>query len=226
MSLTLEVGTSLLAHHSHTAQANRQRFKAHNVVALNLMSSPGAGKTTLLVQTLLALKSQAVSAAVIEGDQATELDARRIRSTGAPVHQVNTGRACHLEAEMVAEAWHKLNWAGPGLLFIENVGNLICPAAFELGESARVVLVSTTEGEDKPLKYSGMFASADLVLVTKTDLLPHLSLDLTRLETNLRCVAPRAPILWTSSRSEGGLAPWLEWLTRAPKSAEKSYGIG
>ena len=204
----------LLERNDALARENRARFEAQGTLALNLMSSPGAGKTTLLVRTLEALRG-AVPVAVIEGDQETSLDADRIRATGAPAVQVNTGKACHLDGAMVAGAVRGLPELRGGILFIENVGNLVCPAAFDLGEARRVVIVSVTEGEDKPLKYPYLFARADLVLVTKSDLLPYVALDLARLQRRAAEVSGGAESLVLSARTGEGMDAWLAWLARA-----------
>lgn len=206
----VRVERDLLAHNASVASANRAAFQHDRTLALNLMSSPGAGKTTLLVATLGRLRDTSVG--VIEGDQATSLDADRIRAAGAPAVQVNTGAGCHLDAGMIARARGRLPALTDGVLFIENVGNLVCPAAFDLGEARRVVIVSVTEGEDKPLKYPAMFASADLVLITKVDLLPHLDLDLPLLVRNLDRVSPGLRHLLVSARTGEGLDAWCAWI--------------
>ncbi|MFN0250613.1 MAG: hydrogenase nickel incorporation protein HypB [Kofleriaceae bacterium] len=193
------------------ASVNRRLFEATNTIALNLVSSPGAGKTSLLVRTLQELRDRQ-PVAVIEGDQQTSLDADRIRATGAPAVQINTGKLCHLDAQMISEAIGQLPEIKGGVLFIENVGNLVCPAGFDLGEAGKVVLVSVTEGEDKPLKYPDMFRAARLVLVTKVDLLPHLEFDVEALCANVRTVNPRADVIQLSTRTGGGLDAWYAWL--------------
>ncbi|NVK43362.1 MAG: hydrogenase nickel incorporation protein HypB [Oceanospirillaceae bacterium] len=198
------------ANHRQAAH-NRAYFHRQRLTALNLVSSPGAGKTTLLEITLQQLQGRR-PALVIEGDQQTELDAARIRATGTPAVQVQTGQACHLDASMVHGALHELPPAPGGLLFIENVGNLICPAQFDLGERARVVLVSVTEGDDKPLKYPGIFRDADLLLITKTDLLPHVNFDPARCLAHARRIRPQLPALQLSATSAEGLDGWLDWL--------------
>ncbi|MEL6342426.1 MAG: hydrogenase nickel incorporation protein HypB [Myxococcota bacterium] len=199
----------VLAKNDHLAERNRGWFDAREVLALNLMSSPGAGKTTLLVRTLKELGGEV---SVIEGDQETALDAERIRETGAKVIQVNTGKGCHLEADMVWAGLQRLRPAIGSVLFIENVGNLVCPAMFDLGEQARVVLFSTTEGEDKPTKYPHMFQTADLVLLTKVDLLPYLDFDLDRALDAVRAVNPDAQLMQVSSRSGEGMDDWYRWI--------------
>ena len=200
------------------AAVNRRRFAATQTLALNLVSSPGAGKTTLLVRTLTDLRGR-LPLAVIEGDQQTSLDADRIRATGVPAVQINTGRMCHLDARMIAEALAALPPTARGVTFVENVGNLVCPAGFDLGEAAKVVLVSVTEGEDKPLKYPDMFHAAGLVLITKVDLLPHLDFDVAALEANARKVNPRAEVLRVGARTGVGLDAWYAWIeARRPET--------
>jgi len=207
----IEIERGVLAHNDALAAANRTRLEGIGVFTLNLMSSPGSGKTTLLVETLKAL-GDAAAVAVIEGDQQTSNDAARIRETGVQAVQVNTGKGCHLDAEMVGKAIDRLSLSAGGLLFIENVGNLVCPASFDLGESRRVVLASVTEGEDKPLKYPDIFASADLMVVTKADLLPHLDFDVDVLIDNARRVRPGLEVVTASARGAPGLGYWLAWL--------------
>ncbi len=210
-SRMVQIETDILAKNNALADANRQHFGAHGVFAVNLVSSPGSGKTTLLVKTLQLLKNE-LPAAVIEGDQQTSVDAERIRATGVPAIQVNTGKGCHLDASMVGQAFERLPLAEGGLLLIENVGNLVCPAEFDLGEAHKVVILSVTEGEDKPLKYPNMFRAADLMIVTKIDLLPHLQFDLAACLANARRVNPRIQILRLSSVSGEGMTAWLDWL--------------
>lgn len=207
----VRVEQDILARNDAIARDNRARFAATGVLALNLVSSPGSGKTSLLVATLERLRDT-LPVAVIEGDQETSTDAERIRATGAPALQVNTGKGCHLDARMVASAVAHLGLPEGGVLFIENVGNLVCPAGFDLGEAHKVVICSVTEGEDKPLKYPGMFAAADLLLVAKIDLLPHLDFDVERLIDNARRVKPGIGVLRISTRSGEGLESWLNWL--------------
>lgn len=206
----------VLAKNDRLARRNRAWLDARGVRAVNLMSSPGAGKTTLLERTVREIAHD-LPVAVIEGDQETLLDAERLRATGCRTVQINTGSGCHLDADMLFRALHTLS-PGPGtLLFVENVGNLVCPALFDLGEHDRVVLASTTEGEDKPLKYPQMFRSADLVLVTKADLLPYLRFDADRFAEHLRRVNPRADVLPISAVSGHGLRRWRTWLRTAPR---------
>ncbi len=208
----------MLAKNDDLAESNRQRLRARGVLALNLMSSPGSGKTTLLVRTLRELAG-GLSTAVVEGDQETELDAERIHATGAPVVQVNTGAGCHLDAQMISEALDQLDPVAGTLLFIENVGNLVCPAAFDLGESAKVVIVAVTEGDDKPSKYPQMFACADLLIVNKTDLLPYVEFDVDACVARARVINPGLEVLTLSATTGVGVGAWCDWLRRALVSA-------
>jgi hydrogenase nickel incorporation protein HypB len=210
----ISVEQDILAKNNAVAAENRRGFQAAKTLALNLVSSPGSGKTTLLVETLKRIDGT-YPVAVVEGDQETTADADRIRSTGAPAIQINTGKGCHLDADLVRTAVARLGTPADGILFIENVGNLVCPASFDLGEAHKVVIVSTTEGEDKPLKYSGMFAAADLMVVTKTDLLSHLDFDVDRLVANARKVNPTIGVLKLSAKSGDGMERWLNWLAGA-----------
>jgi hydrogenase nickel incorporation protein HypB len=223
----IAVERALLAKNDTLAEENRRRLTTHGLVTLNLVSSPGAGKTSLLVRTLTDLQER-LSTAVVEGDQATDLDARRIAETGAPAVQINTGPGCHLDAAMVAGALDRLDLHALDLLVIENVGNLVCPAAFDLGETAKVVVVSVTEGDDKPLKYPDMFAAARLMVVTKTDLLAHVPADLDRLMDNARRVNPAIETLAVSALSGEGLAAWYRWIEerRAQASAGPPVAAG
>ena len=193
------------------AEQNRGAFKALNLLALNVVSSPGAGKTALLAKTINELKNQ-LRCGVIVGDLATDNDAARLRTTGAPVVQIATGTLCHLEAAMVSEAMKQLELRALDLLIIENVGNLVCPASFDLGEAVRVVLHSVTEGEDKPLKYPPMFHSADVVIVTKTDMTAAAGFDRELALKNIRQSAPRAKIFELSSRTGEGVKAWCDYL--------------
>jgi hydrogenase nickel incorporation protein HypB len=213
-SLEIEI----LSKNDELAAANRHWMAEHRVTSVNLMSSPGSGKTTLLVRTLTDLGTQ-LPVAVVEGDQETSLDAERIHATGAPVVQVNTGAACHLDAAMLAAAMHELAVADGTLVFVENVGNLVCPALFDLGESAKVVVISVTEGDDKPLKYPNMFAGADLVVINKADLLPHVDFDVERCMDNAQRVRPSVQSLVLSATRGDGLADWYRWLLRPPQLA-------
>jgi hydrogenase nickel incorporation protein HypB len=202
---------AVLAKNDRIAARNRGWFEGRGVLALNLVSSPGAGKTALLERTIRALAGR-IDIAVVEGDQMTANDAERIRAAGARAIQVNTGAGCHLEADMVAEAVERLNPAPGSILMIENVGNLVCPAMFDLGERMKVAVVSTTEGEDKPLKYPHMFRAAQLVVINKIDLAPHVDFDQTRLVENVASVNPAAQVLALSARSGEGMAAWLGFL--------------
>ena len=207
----IAVEQALFAKNDRLAATNRDRLAGHGIAAFNLVSSPGAGKTSLLVRTLTDLGAR-LPMAVIEGDQATDLDTRRIRATGAPAVQVNTGTGCHLDAGMVAHALGHLDLSAVQVLFIENVGNLVCPAAFDLGEAAKIVVVSVTEGDDKPLKYPDMFAAASLMVVTKTDLLAHVPADLDRLLGNAMRINPGIETLALSSQTGVGLDVWYRWI--------------
>lgn len=204
---------SLLAKNDALADLNRKAFAARGILALNLVSSPGSGKTTLLEQTILRLKGQ-VPVVVIEGDQQTSQDADRIRAAGAPAVQINTGKGCHLDAHMVGHALESLAPDEGAVLMIENVGNLVCPATFDLGEAHKVVILSVTEGEDKPLKYPDMFAASDLMLLNKVDLLPHLRFDVDRCLAFARQVNPQIQILRLSAQTGEGMGDWLAWIER------------
>ncbi|MCL5668531.1 MAG: hydrogenase nickel incorporation protein HypB [Gammaproteobacteria bacterium] len=209
---TLSVLNHLLAENDAQAAHNSAHFDAHGVLAVNLMSSPGAGKTALLEATIAALRDE-MRLAVIEGDLETENDAERIRAQGVLAVQITTGTACHLDAHMVHGALHQIDLDGIDIVFIENVGNLVCPASFDLGQHRNVVLLSVTEGDDKPAKYPVMFRAADLVLLTKTDLLPHLDdFSLRGIQRCLRRLANPAPLWPLSSKKMTGLEPWLNWL--------------
>ncbi len=207
---------AVLAENDLVAERNRGWFEGRGVLALNLVSSPGAGKTTLLEQTISALANE-VEVAVIEGDQMTTNDAERIRATGARAVQINTGAGCHLEADMVASAAKKLDPSAGAILMIENVGNLVCPAMFDLGERMKVAIFSTPEGDDKPLKYPHMFAAAEVVVVNKIDLAPYVDFDPARVERNIAQVNPDARVFMLSARTGEGMENWLAFLreTRA-----------
>jgi len=208
--ITLE--QKVLAKNDELAASNRAFLEGQEITAINLMSSPGSGKTTLLERTIRELTR---TMAVIEGDQETALDADRIRSTGCPVVQINTGAGCHLDAAMLREAIDRLQPARRALLFVENVGNLVCPALFDLGERGRVVVVSVTEGTDKPLKYPYMFAAADLVVVNKVDLLPYVDFDLAACRAYVASVNPKAEVLALSATRGDNLDSWYDWLAAA-----------
>jgi hydrogenase nickel incorporation protein HypB len=202
----------VLARNDHVAEHNRAWLSARDIVAVNLMSSPGSGKTTLLERTIRELGG-AVS--VVEGDQETEFDAERIRATGAPVVQVNTGAGCHLDADMLARALDSLDPAPGSVVFVENVGNLVCPALFDLGERHRVVVMSVTEGADKPLKYPHMFSTADVVLLNKTDLLPYVDFDSARFTDSLNRINEHAGVINVSAIRGDGIGDWYAWLRQA-----------
>jgi hydrogenase nickel incorporation protein HypB len=193
-------------------------LSAHGIFALNLVSSPGSGKTTLLVQTIAALNGTQ-PLAVIEGDQQTENDAARIRAAGAPALQINTGKGCHLDAQMVGQAIQQLGLQDDSLLLIENVGNLVCPAGFDLGEAHKVVILSVTEGEDKPLKYPDMFRAAGLMLLNKCDLLPHLDFDADLAIEYAHRINPELQVIRISATSGAGMPEWLEWVKDSCRDA-------
>jgi hydrogenase nickel incorporation protein HypB len=224
MPLEDTLGLNLLAANQHQAAHNREHFDAWRLLCLNLMSSPGAGKTSLLERSL-ALLAPELSMAVLEGDMTTQLDAQRLEAVGVPVVPITTGRACHLDAAMVSGGLRllgeRLDPAGLDLLWVENVGNLVCPAEFEVGEHRKVALLSVTEGEDKPLKYPVMFREADCVLITKTDLLPYLPVQVERIEAHIRQVNPRCTVLRVSASSGDGLEAWHQWL-REQVAAQRS----
>lgn len=207
----VQIEQDILAKNNQYAAANRQRLAETAILALNLVSSPGSGKTTLLTRTLEGLKAE-LPLAVIEGDQETAFDAERIRATGVPALQINTGKGCHLDAHMVGHALEKLPLPEGGVLFIENVGNLVCPAAFDLGEAAKVAILSVTEGADKPLKYPDMFHAARLMLINKTDLLPYVQFDMDQAIAYARRVNPRLEVLTLSATTGEGFDVWLDWL--------------
>lgn len=213
---TVAFEQAVLAKNDDLAAANRRWLTERGILALNLMSSPGAGKTTLLERTIveLAAGDGRLPVSVLEGDQETLLDADRITAAGCRVVQINTGSGCHLDASMVASGLRALDPPGHSVLFVENVGNLVCPALFDLGEAAKVVITSTTEGEDKPVKYPQMFAAADLVLLNKIDLLPYLSFDVERCLAAVRRINPRTEVLRLSATRADGLAAWYDWLRR------------
>lgn len=211
---------SLLHENDHTAKHNRNHFDQHNVLAINLMSSPGAGKTALLEATIQQLRQQldlkpdsAIKIAVIEGDLETENDAERIRKLGVKAIQIATGSACHLDAHMIHQALHNLDLSEFDIVFIENVGNLVCPASFDLGQHLNVTLLSVPEGDDKPAKYPVMFRTSDLVLISKCDLLPILDdFKPEKAKSYLRDIASTAPVMELSSKDKSGMPQWLEWI--------------
>jgi hydrogenase nickel incorporation protein HypB len=210
-SRTIVLQQKVLAKNDDIAERNRDFLAERGVVMVNLMSSPGAGKTTLL-ENIARVLTPHLKLCVIEGDQDTALDADRVRAAGCDAVQINTGVGCHLDAEMVRAALAELDPPAGSLVVIENVGNLVCPALFDLGEASKIVLASVTEGGDKPLKYPHMFRQADLVLVTKTDLMPYVDFDLDRYAADVRRVSPRAELMALSAVTGEGLALWLDWL--------------
>ena len=210
-SRLIRLEQDILAKNDRYAEANRRFLQSRGVFAVNLMSSPGSGKTTLLIETLRRLDGR-LACAVIEGDQQTSADADRIRATGTPALQINTGKGCHLDGHMVGHALERLQPSNGSILFIENVGNLVCPAAFDLGEVCRAVIFSVTEGEDKPLKYPDIFAAADLVVISKADLLPYLAFDMDAAVANTRRVNPDAAIAKVSATSGQGMEGWIRWI--------------
>ena len=209
----ITIETDILAKNNRYAAGNRALFSEKGIFALNLVSSPGSGKTTILERTLRDLSGK-IRCAVIEGDQQTDNDARRIAATGVAVKQINTGAGCHLDAHMVAHAVDEFPLDELELLFIENVGNLVCPAAFDLGEAHKVVVLSVTEGEDKPLKYPQMFHAADVMLLNKVDLLPHLDFDVEKCLEMARRVSPGITIFRLSAKTGEGMDDWYEWLRK------------
>ena len=210
---TIELQQKVLAKNDDLAERNREWLRERGILAINLMSSPGSGKTTLLERTTRDLAGR-MTLSVIEGDQETALDARRIQAAGSRVIQINTGVGCHLDAEMVAQGLRGLDPPSGSIVMIENVGNLVCPALFDLGEAARIVLASVTEGADKPAKYPHMFRQADLVLLNKTDLLPYVDFDVKQYMTDLRMAAPDALLLQMSATTGDGIQAWYDWLRR------------
>jgi hydrogenase nickel incorporation protein HypB len=213
----VEVDKAILGHNAKFAERNRQRFKEANVLVLNIVSAPGSGKTALLERTLTELRGQ-LRIGVHVGDLRTDNDARRLSGKGAPVVQIVTGGTCHLEASMVAQALEKFDLNGLDLLIVENVGNLVCTAAFDLGEDLRVVLLSVTEGEDKPQKYPVIFRNADVVLISKIDIAEAVGADMDMLRANVQAAAPRAVVLGVSARTGAGMEPWYELLLSARRN--------
>lgn len=217
----VEIEQNILSKNDGYADANRQWLAERGLLALNLVSSPGAGKTTLLVETLKRLKGK-ISLGVIEGDQETANDADRIRETGVPAIQINTGKGCHLDAHMIGHALEELTLEPGGAVLIENVGNLVCPAAFDLGEAAKVVILSVTEGEDKPIKYPDMFAAADLMILSKVDLLPHLDFDADKTIEYAKRVNPDLAVMQVSAKTGEGLDAWQDWILKGVPSANSA----
>ena len=210
---TVVLEQDILAKNNALAERNRGWFAGREVLALNLMSSPGSGKTSLLERTIRALRDE-IRLYVVEGDQASSNDAERIRAAGCPVMQVNTGTGCHLEANMLAHALQHLKPVAGSLVLIENVGNLVCPALFDLGERAKVVVLSVTEGDDKPEKYPHMFRACQLMLINKTDLLPHVRFDVDRCIGHARQLNPTIEVLLVSAETGAGMDAWYQWLRR------------
>lgn len=218
------LGINLLHANQVGADHNRAHFDQWGITCINIMSSPGAGKTVLLERTLAVL-TQELKIAVIEGDMTTQLDADRLRQYDVPVIAINTGRSCHLDSKMVAGGIHQLehsyNPSDFDLVLVENVGNLVCPAEFEIGEHAKVALLSVTEGEDKPLKYPIMFQEADCLLITKMDLAPYLDIDISHIEANIRQMNPHVTVIPISAKTGEGLNDWLNWLRAVTKNEVK-----
>jgi hydrogenase nickel incorporation protein HypB len=214
----VRVEQDILAHNNAHARDNRHWFAQRGIFALNLVSSPGSGKTTLLTRTIESLRGR-LTVSVIEGDQQTSHDADRIRATGAKAVQINTGKGCHLEAHMVEQALLQLDPAPNSVLMIENVGNLVCPAAFDLGEAHKVAVLSVTEGEDKPLKYPDMFHAASVMLLNKIDLLPYVSFDTGRCMEYARRVNPRIVVIQLSATRGDGMDQWLDWIQAGVRDA-------
>lgn len=207
----IQIEQDLLGKNNKFAAINRKYFLQQQILALNLVSSPGSGKTSLLEKTLVALKDQ-LQIAVIEGDQQTDHDTLRIRATGVPAVQINTGKACHLDAHLIGHAVESLSLKKQSLLFIENVGNLVCPALFDLGEAHKVVVLSVTEGDDKPIKYPDMFHAADLMILNKMDLLPYVDFNVEKCVEYARRINPSIKILEMSASKNQGLEHWYSWL--------------
>ncbi|MFZ1530272.1 MAG: hydrogenase nickel incorporation protein HypB [Ferruginibacter sp.] len=218
----IEVGKDILYENNMLAQRNRGYFEAKNMLALNLVSSPGSGKTSLLERTLTDLKGQ-MSFYVIEGDQQTNHDAERIHATGTKVSQINTGKGCHLDAHMVLHVLQEMKPAANSVMFIENVGNLVCPAMFDLGETKRVVVMSVTEGEDKPVKYPDMFHSSQLCIINKIDLLPYVPFNIEKANAFAKQVNPQLEIIELSCTSGQGVEQWYEWLKLNLAQTEAAY---
>ncbi len=216
----VQIEQDILAKNDVYATQNRRLLRERGIFAVNLVSSPGSGKTTLLVRTIESLRDR-LPICVIEGDQQTSFDADRIRATGAPALQVNTGKGCHLDASMIERAMERLDPLEGSALMIENVGNLVCPAGFDLGEAHKVVVLSITEGEDKPLKYPDMFRAASLMLLNKIDLLPHLQFDVQRCVDYARRVNPDIVILCVSASTGQGMEEWLAWIREGASRAQQ-----
>ena len=218
-SREIQLEQDILAHNNMLAERNRGYFEAKNITALNFVSSPGAGKTTLLEKTITALREE-LPFFVIEGDQQTMNDAERIDATGAPVIQINTGSGCHLDSVMVNSALKQLSPDPDSLLLIENVGNLVCPALFDLGEAKRIVVISVTEGDDKPIKYPTIFRNSDLCIINKIDLLPYVEFDVEKTKGYARRIQPDIEFLETSATKGDGMESWFDWLKKLRKSQQ------
>lgn len=216
--------TKVLDANDRQAQENREHFEKHGVYAINLMSSPGAGKTSLIETTVETLRDE-VRIGVIEGDLETDLDAQRIKNKGAPAYQITTGGACHLDAFMVHKGIHNLPLENLDIVFIENVGNLVCPASYDVGAHMNVVLLAVTEGDDKPEKYPVMFRNADLLVITKTDLLPYVDFSIERAVKSARKIKPNIDFIALSCKTKEGLEDWLEYIKLKVKIAKKSFMI-
>jgi hydrogenase nickel incorporation protein HypB len=221
---TISLEQDILGKNNLIAAQNRGWFKGRNILALNLMSSPGAGKTTLLTRTINDLKQQ-LSISVIEGDQETTNDAQKIKETGCKVVQINTGTGCHLDASMIERGLEQLNPPLNSVVMIENVGNLVCPALFDLGEQAKVVILSVTEGEDKPIKYPHMFRAAEMMILTKIDLLPYVKFDVHRCIEYAQQVNPKMQIFQVSATTGEGLENWYSWLTQKVSTSANLISI-
>jgi hydrogenase nickel incorporation protein HypB len=219
-SRLVQIERDILSKNDGIARRNRNWLAERGIFSLNLLSSPGSGKTTLLCSTIDRLAGR-LPVAVIEGDQQTTFDADRIRATGAPALQINTGKGCHLDAAMIANALPRLPLVDDSVLMIENVGNLVCPAGFDLGETHKVVVLSVTEGEDKPLKYPDMFHAADLMLLNKVDLLPHVDFDVERCLGYARRVNPRLQVLQISATRGQGMEAWMAWIVAGVQAARR-----
>ncbi|SNR67777.1 hydrogenase nickel incorporation protein HypB [Lutibacter flavus] len=215
----LEIEQDILQNNQVLAARNRGYFEAKNIFALNLVSSPGSGKTSLLERTLADLKDE-IPFYVIEGDQQTLNDANRIDALDIPVIQINTGKGCHLESDMVYDAVKKLEMQNDSILMIENVGNLVCPSMFDLGESKRVVIISTTEGEDKPIKYPDMFHTSDICIINKIDLLPYVNIDVNKLKNYALQVNPNLQFFEVSATTGDGMEAWYKWLKSKKQKAK------
>ena len=222
---TLELRHAILEKNDRLAERNRGFFRARGILVLNVLSSPGSGKTTLIRETIRRLGPR-LKTAVIVGDLATDNDARRLRDSGAPVVQINTGTVCHLEADMVARAFKKLDLSGLDLLFIENVGNLVCPASYDLGEDLRVVLLSVTDGEDKPLKYPPMFHRASAVIISKLDLDRACDFNRAEVTANIRHIAPHAQLFEISAKTGTGLDAWCDYLVQQHEAVKRRDPLG